>query len=179
MRRIVVIIPVLLFFNGFVFSQRRQILYEQIALNYFVDSIWSKNIGQNSDHVYIIPQVNSVSTYLRAPFKFSSGKRIKDSTEIDVQKQRLKYVNDLDLTMDSLIVDHDKVLFKYISPVKSKKVNLKKSKVIEVYKRLPFRPKYCAVEISVSTNMKCDFYYFEIDESEMHVTRWYSAFLVF
>ena len=144
-----------------------------------MDSIWMKNITQSRDRIYVISQINSRTTYLRAPFKFSSGKKAQDSTEIEAQKQRLKNANEMDLTKDSLIIDNDRLPFTYISLVKSKKVNLKKSKVIEVYKRLPFRAKHSAVEISVSANMKCDFYYFEIDESEMHVTRWYSTFLVF
>ena len=88
------------------FSQERKILYEQIALNYFMDSVWTKDIMGNDDRVFIIPQVNSKITYLRAPFKFTSGKGLLDSTEID-------------------------------------------------------------------------FYYFEIDEAQMYVTRWYNAFLVF
>ena len=179
MRKVPFIMPFLFFYCIPTFSQERKIPYEQIALNYFVDSIWTKNVVANSDRVYVIPQVNSQSTYLRAPFKLSSGKELIDSTETEAQEKRFRNVKDLDLTKDSLIVYQDKVPFTYLSPVKSKKINLKKSKVIEVYRRLPFRPKYYAVQISVSTNMRCDFYYFEIDEAQMQVTRWYSTFLVF
>ena len=169
----------MLFFNLQVFSQKKRILYEQIALDYFVDSIWIKNKAGNIKRTYIVSLINPESTYLRAPFKFSNGEKLRDSITIETQRQRFKSAKDLDLSRDTLIVSLETTGFTYISPIKNKKVDLKKSKVIEVYKRLPFRNSYCAVEITVSTHMRCDFYYFEIGESEMHVTRWYNTFLVF
>jgi hypothetical protein len=177
MQRYILIKLFLIFSCQFSVAQKSNINYEQLSLNFFIDSVFRPNY-EKIKCIYYDPTISSTLSVLRhdaAGFRDYETK--KDSNLIrtlDADQIRIKGMYLSSYVLNTPLLSGIKIL---PNPVRKTKMNLRKSIQIKVFKRMIARQDYFVVELFVIEHDKKSHFYFELSESGK-VERWYKVMYV-
>jgi len=156
------------------FGQICSNLYEQTAVDFFLDSIMSKDYLKVKV-AYLERSIDTSLSLLWRPIGFDDYGLELDSTQTLELRKRIAAARMLDLS--GCILDFNKGYTFRIRdiPRKWKKMNLKRNVAIHLSKGVSLHKGFIIVELTASHNYRMRHYFFEIDEARNVVVRWYSV----
>lgn len=157
--------------HSYAYSQQTILSTEQIAFNYFIDSICTLKYP-NIKLAYFKTKVNPKMSLLRQPLGFKDYYNI-GNVEDSLLKIELKKLNQLDYNSININYSpsHNKLL--QVLPFNKKKVLWKGSVRVEVFKKSIAKLGFSIVEVVVMNTETRTHFFVEINQETKQATRYY------
>ena len=175
MSKLLTLLSLLVCVNS-VFGQSSLKLYEQIAFDYFLDSLMEKDYF-DIQSIYYNSKINDKPSMLKSPIGFKDYLKLKNTDTSDYPQIRV-------LQEESLKVDLSKFALNPGNREKwrictgklvTNKKEFKTSVAIELFRRFNYRLNSTIVELVVRSSMSKTFYFFEFSGDDLLIDRWYKA----
>lgn len=151
-------------------SQNNNVTYEQLALNYFFDSVLSKDCEKHK-RIYYYPSVNNRHSELISTSGFEDY-LVSDSSGLESVRIEQREIDNLVFNSKSLVAKKKYQCGKVRKIKRNYSYNNKPTLFVQVFKHSCYRQGKYIVEITASDKDLKTYYFFEIGKFDYSVKRW-------